>query len=56
MFYNGEFLIQLRCDVTKVARNENRLLCEDEDDKKTLLGRKMDLRLNAVCLDMSSSE
>lgn len=49
---NGE----LCCDATKVARNENRLLCEDENDKKTLLGRKIKLLLNAVCLDLSSSK
>jgi hypothetical protein len=47
---------ELCCNATKVERNENKLLCDDNDDKKPVLGRKIDLLLNAASMDISSSE
>ncbi|GAA5803197.1 hypothetical protein HPULCUR_008673 [Helicostylum pulchrum] len=39
-----------------MTRNENKLLCDDNDDKKRVLGRKIGLLLNATSQDKSSSE
>ncbi|KAG2212460.1 hypothetical protein INT46_007997 [Mucor plumbeus] len=42
--------------LNELARNENKLLCDDNDDKKPVLGRKLDLLLNAASMNKSSSE
>lgn len=50
--YSGE----LCCNATKIARNENKLICDDNDDRKPVLDRKLGLLLNGASMDISSSE
>ncbi|KAI7890395.1 uncharacterized protein EV154DRAFT_422043, partial [Mucor mucedo] len=52
VLHNGE----TSCQATKHSRNINSRLCEDADNKKPLMGRKIDLLLNSVSVDISSSE
>lgn len=44
------------CSATNVARNTNMKLCDDADMKKPLYGRKIDLLVNSLSIDISSSE
>ncbi|KAG2202028.1 hypothetical protein INT47_006220 [Mucor saturninus] len=58
-FRNTDILLhdgETSCQATKDSRNINSRLCEDADNKNSFVGRKIDLLLNSVSVDISSSE